>query len=42
MMPMNFDVNEIPTTIKDRVKSGASLADVEPMAIDKTVRENCR
>lgn len=38
MMPMNFS-NDVPTSsiIKDRVKSGASLADVEPMTIDKSV-----
>ncbi|XP_059178110.1 ATPase family AAA domain-containing protein 2-like isoform X3 [Physella acuta] len=42
MMPMNFSTNAQPSSsvIKDRVKSGASLADVEPMTIDRNVTFN--
>ncbi|RUS81519.1 hypothetical protein EGW08_010726 [Elysia chlorotica] len=39
MMPMNMtaDVLASSSVLKDRVKSGVSLADVEPMNIDKNV-----
>ncbi|XP_005108941.1 ATPase family AAA domain-containing protein 2 isoform X4 [Aplysia californica] len=42
LMPMNFSSNALPPAgvIKDRVKSGASLADVEPMNIDRNVTFN--
>lgn len=39
MMPMNMTADTLAssTVLKDRVKSGVSLADVEPMNIDKSV-----
>ncbi|CAG5120006.1 unnamed protein product [Candidula unifasciata] len=42
MMPLNSNTSALPTAslIKDRVKAGASLADIEPMAIDRSVTFN--
>lgn len=38
MMPMNYTNDSKPSgIIKDRIKSGASMADVEPMTIDRSV-----
>ena len=38
MMPMNYTNDSKPSgVIKDRIKSGASMADVEPMTIDRSV-----
>ncbi|KAH9508111.1 ATPase AAA domain-containing protein 2B [Bulinus truncatus] len=38
LMPMNYSTNALPPNIvKDRIRSGSSLADVEPMKIDKNI-----
>ena len=41
MMPMNMTADALASAsvLKDRVKSGVSLADVEPMNIDKSVSQ---
>lgn len=37
-LPMNLTADDVASgVIRDRAHSGASLADVEPMAIDKSV-----
>ena len=35
---MNFQSEDISGVLRDRAKIGASLADVDPMNIDKSVR----
>ena len=37
LLPMNFTVSDMTQTQKDRKAIGSSLADVDPMSIDKTV-----
>ncbi|XP_008935119.1 PREDICTED: ATPase family AAA domain-containing protein 2, partial [Merops nubicus] len=37
-LPLNFRKNELKGIHKDRMKIGASLADVDPMQIDRSVR----
>ncbi|NXS63353.1 ATAD2 protein, partial [Brachypteracias leptosomus] len=37
-LPLNFRTNELKSIHKDRMKIGASLADVDPMQIDHSVR----
>nr|KAG5711753.1 hypothetical protein BaRGS_023517 [Batillaria attramentaria] len=39
IMPLNFTKDTVPTSgvLKDRVRAGASLADIDPMEIDRTV-----
>ncbi|NXW60623.1 ATAD2 protein, partial [Eurystomus gularis] len=37
-LPLNFRTNELKSIHKDRMKIGASLADVDPMQIDRSVR----
>nr|XP_020652184.1 ATPase family AAA domain-containing protein 2 isoform X1 [Pogona vitticeps] len=40
-LPLNFRKDELKGIHKDRMKIGASLADVDPMQIDSTVRFDC-
>ena len=40
-MNMTADALASSSVLKDRVKSGVSLADVEPMNIDKSVSQWC-
>lgn len=40
LLPMNLADKDIVGTMKDRQKIGASLADVDPMTIDKSVSSN--
>lgn len=37
LLPMNLADKDIVGTMKDRQRIGASLADVDPMTIDKSV-----
>lgn len=38
LLPMNLADKDVVGTMKDRQRIGASLADVDPMTIDKSVR----
>ncbi|XP_008106434.2 ATPase family AAA domain-containing protein 2 isoform X1 [Anolis carolinensis] len=40
-LPLNFRKDELKGIHKDRMKIGASLADVDPMQIDSSVRFDC-
>lgn len=36
-LPMNLAQNELTHVMKDRQKIGASLADIDPMSLDRSV-----
>lgn len=36
-LPMNLTQNDLSLVMKDRQKIGASLADIDPMAVDRSV-----
>lgn len=36
-LPLNFEKDELKGIYKDRMKIGASLADVDPMQLDSSV-----
>ena len=43
IQPLGFTVHPVSKTslLRDRARSGTSIADVEPMGIDKTVGAHC-
>ena len=41
LLPMNFTISDLTQTQRDRRTIGSSLADVDPMSIDKTVTFDC-